>query len=146
MHGKGYGMPSSHAQFVAFFSVYITLWVLLRCSHLSSFKRTVVPLLSFSGAAAISLSRIYLSYHTPKQVLAGSVAGTILAIFWFSATSFLRYSNVKIADKTPWEWILWVGSLIYVKDMCLDVDLVEQDYNLWKAQAEVHKDGKNKVN
>lgn len=30
MHGNGYGMPSSHAQFVAFFSVYITLWVFLR--------------------------------------------------------------------------------------------------------------------
>lgn len=30
MHGEGYGMPSSHAQFVAFFSIYIILWVFLR--------------------------------------------------------------------------------------------------------------------
>lgn len=30
MLGKGYGMPSSHAQFVAFFAVYLGLWVLLR--------------------------------------------------------------------------------------------------------------------
>ena len=146
MHGNGYGMPSSHAQFVAFFSVYVSLWVLLRCGHLSSFKRTVIPLLSLIGATAVSSSRLYLSYHTPRQVFAGTFVGTILAIFWFSATSFLRHCDIKIADKTPWQWILWIGSLIYVKDMCLDVDLVEQGYNLWKAQAEAQKDGKNKVN
>ncbi|KAL8936552.1 MAG: hypothetical protein Q9216_004874 [Gyalolechia sp. 2 TL-2023] len=29
---KGYGMPSSHAQFVAFFSVYLTLFLLIRHS------------------------------------------------------------------------------------------------------------------
>ncbi|KAF8427318.1 hypothetical protein EV426DRAFT_589525 [Tirmania nivea] len=149
MHGKGYGMPSSHAQFVAFFSVYVTLWVFLRCGHLSPLKRTAVVLLSFSGATAISLSRIYLSYHTPKQVLAGTLAGTVLAVSWFCATSYMRQWKVKIVERTPWQWILWVGSLIYAKDMCLDVDLVEHGYDLWKAgqgEVEVQKDGKNKVN
>jgi len=44
--------------------------------------------------------------------------------------------------------MLWVGSLIYAKDMCLDVDLVEHGYDLWEAgrgEVEVQKDGKNKV-
>ncbi|TAQ85207.1 hypothetical protein B7494_g6468 [Chlorociboria aeruginascens] len=30
MHGKGYGMPSSHSQFVAFFSISLTLFLLFR--------------------------------------------------------------------------------------------------------------------
>ena len=119
------------------------------CGYLSSFKRTAVALLSFSGATVISLSRIYLSYHTPRQVLAGTLAGTVLAVSWFCATSYMRQCKVKIAGATPWQWILRVGSLIYVKDMCLDVDLVEHGYNLWKAdqgEVEVQKYGKNKVN
>lgn len=105
--------------------------------------------LSFSGAIAISLSRIYLSYHTPRQVLAGTLAGTVLAVFWFCATSYIRQCNVKIAERTLWQWILWVGSLVYAKDMCLNVDLVEYGYDLWKAgqgEIEVQKDSKKKLN
>ena len=120
----------------------------ISCNHLPSFKRAAVTILSLSGAAAISLSRIYLSYHTPKQVLAGTITGTVLATFWFYTTSYLRCCSIKMADKTPWQWIMWAGSLIWVKDMCLDVDLVEHDYNSWKAShgaMGIQKDGKSKV-
>ena len=156
MHWKGYGMPSSHAQFVAFFSVYTTLWVFLRwdniapscrsmlelisvirCNHFPLLKRVAVTILSFSGASAISLSRIYLSYHTPKQVLAGNIAGAGLAIFWFCTTSYLRRCDIRMVDRTPWQWIMWAGSFIWMKDMCLDVDLVEHDYNIWKTHSQV---------
>jgi len=137
MHGKGYGMPSSHAQFVAFFSVYTTLWVFLRCNHFPLLKRVAVTILSFSGASAISLSRIYLSYHTPKQVLAGNIIGAGLAIFWFCTTSYLRRCDIRMVDRTPWQWIMWAGSFIWMKDMCLDVDLVQHDYNIWKTHSQV---------
>lgn len=39
MHGKGYGMPSSHAQFVAFFATYLGLWLLLRVHYFSLSRR-----------------------------------------------------------------------------------------------------------
>ncbi|XP_064027319.1 dolichyldiphosphatase 1 isoform X2 [Pogoniulus pusillus] len=54
-----YGMPSSHAQFIWFFSVYSFLFLYLR---------------------------VYLLYHTWSQVLYGGVAGSIMAIAWFAFT------------------------------------------------------------
>ncbi|TKA61722.1 hypothetical protein B0A49_09999, partial [Cryomyces minteri] len=79
MNGKGYGMPSSHAQFVFFFSVSLTLFLLLRHNpyalHASpthiptSFaERALLSLAALASAAAVAGSRIYLNYHTPKQV------------------------------------------------------------------------------
>ncbi|KAF8477059.1 tryptophan synthase beta subunit-like PLP-dependent enzyme [Kalaharituber pfeilii] len=147
MHGKGYGMPSSHAQFVAFFSVYITLWVFLRNKHLPLIKRTFISLLSLTLATLIALSRIYLSYHTPRQVLFGALAGIFLAILWFIATSLLRTLPIKIFERTPWEWLMWAGSFVWVKDMCLEIDLVEHDYGVWKGiERRREANAKNKVN
>ncbi|KAF4789145.1 Dolichyldiphosphatase 1 [Turdus rufiventris] len=54
-----YGMPSSHSQFMWFFSVYSFLFLYLR---------------------------VYLLYHTWSQVLYGGVAGSIMAIAWFVFT------------------------------------------------------------
>uniref|UniRef100_A0A0D2XCM3 Dolichyldiphosphatase n=1 Tax=Fusarium oxysporum (strain Fo5176) TaxID=660025 RepID=A0A0D2XCM3_FUSOF len=54
IHGKGYGMPSSHAQFVAFWSVSLALFLLVRHKP----------------------PRVH-------QVVVGSVAGVISALGWF---------------------------------------------------------------
>src|SRR5689334_15028026 len=105
MHGKGYGMPSSHAQFVSFFSITLSLFLLFR--HVPHPTETHTPfsypqrvLLSFAAivsAAAVAFSRIYLSYHTPKQVLVGCAAGAIFALTWFAFTTFLRRAG----------WVEW---------------------------------------
>jgi dolichyldiphosphatase len=92
MHGRGYGMPSSHAQFVSFFSIFLTLFLLFRHvpkkptpSHtpLSMAARMGFSALALSNAALVAWSRIYLSYHTPKQVLVGCLAGVVSAVGWF---------------------------------------------------------------
>ena len=98
-------MPSSHAQFVAYFSAFLTLFVLLRHNphhaHASSthiptpyWQRLALALLSMAGAAAVAQSRIYLSYHTPIQVYAGVLAGVICAVGWFVVTSAARHWGV----------------------------------------------------
>ncbi|KAK4580248.1 hypothetical protein LTR86_000451 [Recurvomyces mirabilis] len=46
------------------------------------------------GAAAVAQSRIYLSYHTPRQVYAGVLAGVVCAVGWFVVTSAARHSGV----------------------------------------------------
>lgn len=105
MHGKGYGMPSSHAQFVAYFSTFLTLFLLLRHNphhpHASSthvpipvWQRAALAVLSICSAAAVAQSRIYLSYHTPRQVYAGAGAGVSCAISWFVATSIARHTGL----------------------------------------------------
>ncbi|MBZ3889515.1 Dolichyldiphosphatase 1 [Sciurus carolinensis] len=57
--GTKYGMPSSHSQFMWFFSVYSFLFLYLR---------------------------VYLLYHTWSQVLYGGIAGSLMAIAWFVFT------------------------------------------------------------
>ncbi|KAK9318999.1 hypothetical protein V1517DRAFT_333919, partial [Lipomyces orientalis] len=36
----GYGLPSAHAQFMAFYTTYVCLWMFLRAHHFSAQKRT----------------------------------------------------------------------------------------------------------
>ncbi|XP_023371989.1 dolichyldiphosphatase 1 isoform X3 [Otolemur garnettii] len=57
--GTKYGMPSSHSQFMWFFSIYSFLFLYLR---------------------------VYLLYHTWSQVLYGGIAGSFMAVAWFIFT------------------------------------------------------------
>ena len=100
--GKGYGMPSSHAQFVAFWAVSLTLFLLVRHrprafsrergmhNPLTLGTRAMISLGVLGTAAAVAWSRIYLSYHTPKQVAVGLIAGSICAVGWFTIVELVR--------------------------------------------------------
>ncbi|KAI9747011.1 MAG: hypothetical protein M1815_004733 [Lichina confinis] len=153
MYGKGYGMPSSHAQFVTFFATHLALFLLLRhrphstAGHgaLSWGTRVALSMLVVAGAGAVAVSRVYLRYHTPKQVLAGAVAGVLFALGWFSATTWLRRLGVvdALLDDP------WVRAL-RLRDLVVDEDLVEAGWLRWqdrvaarrgsttKDQAEAH--------
>ncbi|KAH8695125.1 PAP2 domain protein [Talaromyces proteolyticus] len=137
MHGKGYGMPSSHAQFVAYFSCYITLFLLLR--HKPNFsvtpnattfiQRAAVSVLACVGASAVAISRLYLNYHTKKQVLAGFAAGVLLSVAWFFTISFLRTTG----------WIDWalefpLSRALRVRDLVVSEDLTEAGWQRWEAR------------
>jgi dolichyldiphosphatase len=139
MYGKGYGMPSSHAQFVAFFSVSLTLFLLFRHSPpkrstpshtpLSLFSRVSLSLLALGNAALVAWSRIYLNYHTPKQVLVGVSAGVISALAWFIATTVLRRSG----------WLTWllntfVARLFRMRDLVVEEDLCQAGWEKWENQ------------
>jgi hypothetical protein len=76
MMGKGYGMPSSHAQFVAFFAVYLGLWVVVRHdpwktneskTHVPTpmWQRVALALAALGGAVAVAQSRMYV----PNSIL-----------------------------------------------------------------------------
>src|SRR5437763_4307341 len=110
MFGKGYGMPSSHAQFVTFFSLFLSFFLLFRhnpapsTTHTTTsfLERLVLSVMACVCAAAVAASRIYLNYHTPRQVLVGCAAGATTAIAWFLFTTFLRrYGWVDWALDNP---------------------------------------------
>ena len=72
MMGKGYGMPSSHAQFVAYFAVYLGLWVVVRHdpwktneskTHVPTpmWQRVGLALAALGGAVAVAQSRMYVT-------------------------------------------------------------------------------------
>jgi dolichyldiphosphatase len=137
MHGKGYGMPSSHAQFVAFFSVSLTLFLLFRHvphptethTPFNFFQRFLLSLCALASAAAVAWSRIYLSYHTPKQVIVGCIAGATFAVVWFVFTTFLR--------RTGWiEWGLdtYCARLLRIRDLVIQEDLVDPGWARWEEK------------
>jgi dolichyldiphosphatase len=91
-------MPSSHAQYAAYFSIYLALFLLFRhdpvnhpdASSTPFWRRLALAASSVFCAAAVAYSRIYLNYHTRGQVIAGCAAGAAYALGWFLATTVAR--------------------------------------------------------
>ncbi|KAL8838717.1 MAG: hypothetical protein Q9170_002019 [Blastenia crenularia] len=142
IRAKGYGMPSSHAQFVAFFSIYLTLFLLLRHSpHPSDThtpttfnQRVALSVLSLVFAATVCASRIYLSYHTVNQVLVGCSAGAGIALAWFALTALARQSG----------WIHWVldreeVASLRIRDLVVEEDLAESGWERWRIVSKRRK-------
>lgn len=135
-------MPSSHAQFVAFFAVYFSLWIYLRARHLPTYERVLISITSVVASVAVSISRIYLSYHTRLQVACGYSVGVVFALAWFGFTAWLRVTKLGQAGggwglealtggRKLWDWLLWATQIVYVKDLLADVDLVRWEWEVW---------------
>jgi dolichyldiphosphatase len=142
MLGKGYGMPSSHSQFVAFFSVSLSLFLLLRhqTTHHTSYRpstfseRLLVALLACLCAILVAVSRVYLSYHTPKQVWVGFGAGISFALAWFAFTTYLRSAR----------WIDWglgleISRNLRFRDLILTEDLQDAGWGRWEDRMAMMK-------
>ncbi|KAL5594798.1 hypothetical protein BROUX41_001707 [Berkeleyomyces rouxiae] len=151
--GKGYGMPSSHAQFVAFWSVTIALFMLVRHSPPGSTVATTrkavpkngtqaprsrsIPILerlfatvgAFGLAAAVASSRIYLGYHTLNQVLIGITAGVICALGWFFVTSMARQMGLL-----TWGLELPLVRWLRVRDLLLEEDPAAAGWEKWDTR------------
>ncbi|KAL4927485.1 phosphatase PAP2 family protein [Aspergillus undulatus] len=139
MFGKGYGMPSSHAQFVGFFAVYMGLFLLFRHSPNSPsqggpFFRVIASIAITLGAAAVAVSRIYLTYHTTRQVLAGCAVGVTFAFVWFILTGLLR----------SYGWIDWaldhaIARFLRLRDLVVSEDLAEAGWQRWEAKQKIRR-------
>ncbi|KAK5163628.1 uncharacterized protein LTR77_010577 [Saxophila tyrrhenica] len=143
MLGKGYGMPSSHAQFVAYFSTFLILFMLLRHdphSHPSA-STTHVPIpywqrVLLSGAAlvcaaAVAQSRIYLNYHKPRQVYVGVAAGAACAVAWFVVIGMARRHGLIdwLLDLPPARWAR-------LRDLVVHEDLVDAGWERWERRRQ----------
>ena len=149
MYGKGYGMPSSHAQFLAYFATSLSLFLLLRhhppaqhyrserpYSHkpLNLPQKISLSLLTSVLAAAVAASRVYLNYHTPTQVLVGCIAGVVSGLSWFVFTECLR--------RMGWlEWGLetWVARMGRWRDLVVEEDLAEAGWRVWEERRDKKK-------
>lgn len=135
-------MPSSHAQFVAFFAISLSLFLLLR--HRPSASTSYSPstlteraLLSFVAcccASAVAASRVYLNYHTSKQVLVGVGAGASAAIAWFIVTTILRRHK----------WIDWalensIARMLRMRDLVTTEDLVDAGWGRFELQRKARQ-------
>jgi dolichyldiphosphatase len=140
MYGKGYGMPSSHSQFVAYFSLSLSLFLLFRhvphpsATHTPASlpERALLSLLACFCAAVVAASRIYLNYHTPKQVLVGYAAGAAFALLWFIFTTYLRRARwIEWSLDTRW------SRLFRIRDLVVGEDLVDAGWERWESKRKL---------
>ena len=130
-------MPSSHAQFMAFFAAYLTLFLLYRHTptpasaypYCDFLLRAALTVGLCAGASAVAVSRIYLNYHTPRQVLAGCSAGLVCACAWFVLTGALRRSGW-----IDWALNLTVARLVRIRDLVVSEDMAEAGWQRWEVQ------------
>ncbi|KAJ8659859.1 hypothetical protein O0I10_004452 [Lichtheimia ornata] len=133
--GTGYGMPSSHAQFMAFFAVYgsLYLWSCMRLDHI------MYKVLATLGMVSLSLlvcySRIYLEYHSAMQVAAGMGVGSLYGLLWHWILEFvIRPSGIidRLLD-TP------LAKLFYLRDMRAIDNVARWEYHQWLQQRQKSK-------
>ena len=157
MNGKGYGMPSSHAQFLFYFATSVSLFLLLRHKPpafrsgkdkkkidvfdpawyqrpLNLVERLLLSCLVFALAASVAWSRTYLQYHTPRQVLVGCGAGLVVASAWFVVTSMLRREGW-----TAWGCDTWLGQALRLRDLVVEEDFAEAGWQQWCARRQAVK-------
>ena len=90
-------------------------------------------------AAAVVVSRVYLNYHTPKQVLVGCAAGASCAVAWFLFTTCLRRFG----------WLDWsldtkLARLVRMRDLVVDEDLVDAGWVRWESRKRKRDAGADK--
>ncbi|KAK4237821.1 PAP2 superfamily-domain-containing protein [Achaetomium macrosporum] len=188
--GKGYGMPSSHAQFVVFWAVAVSLFLLVRhrprpsrqeraaaavvrkgsseareqgkrdgtrhgglAADVSRAYRTggfpalntsieayahapwtlaergLVSAVVLLVAGLVAWSRVYLGYHTVRQVLAGCAAGAGCAAAWFAVTYLLRETGAL-----AWALELPPARWFRVRDLVVAEDLCQAGWEKWEER------------
>ncbi|KAF9170368.1 hypothetical protein BGX20_009069 [Mortierella sp. AD010] len=113
-----YGMPSSHAQLVAFFVCYISLQLVLMEPE-GSFGQWFLILLLQLYAWSVVWSRIQLGRHTISQVLVGAAIGAVYGMVWFAIWSWKVEDMIK-----HWQWMDRYG-VIQVRKMWKQLEMDE---------------------
>lgn len=116
------GWPSSHSQYMCFFSMYCTLLATRRLQFDDEFRRTFVALLPWPFALTVMYSRVYLGYHTTPQIIAGGSLGMILGAGWF----FLM--DNWVAEWFPWLEDTTVCQYLRIKDSSHIPDVIGFEY------------------
>ncbi|KAJ2556442.1 hypothetical protein EV175_002001 [Coemansia sp. RSA 1933] len=126
MHlGDGYGMPSSHSQFMTFFIAYTVVYLEAHTAANAIHKRAVQI-----GAVGLGLlvmaSRVYLGYHTVLQVLAGGLIGICSGCFWLWFVNRAIYNNKAVDIVLDWPICKW----LLLRDSRAVPDIALAEYRL----------------
>eukprot|EP00127_Corallochytrium_limacisporum_P003875 Clim_evm89s153 gene=Clim_evmTU89s153 len=77
-------MPSDHAQVSAFLVVYLTIYALANLTITPSALKYIGIMCMWVCGAAVMYSRVYLTYHTERQVYVGMGVGAALGLAWWA--------------------------------------------------------------
>lgn len=95
----------------------------------SVLERAGLSLVAAGIAAATAWSRVYLSYHTPRQVLAGCGAGAVSAVGWFIIVAVFRQTG----------WLSWIldtapARALRIRDLVVEEDISQAGWEKWKTK------------
>ncbi|KAG2216554.1 hypothetical protein INT45_006030 [Circinella minor] len=129
--GNGYGMPSSHAQFIWFFAIYGSLYLSKNIKVDHVIEKRIILVAMFFLAIVVCYSRIYLGYHNLLQVIAGGCVGSIFGLLWYKLLNYGLYS------------LGWIQSILnhplskryYLKDMRMIDNVAKWEYQQWEQQV-----------
>ncbi|KAF9914777.1 hypothetical protein BX616_007575 [Lobosporangium transversale] len=94
--GDGYGMPSSHSQFMAYFAAYMILLVYRNGASSGIVSPHFISAVVTLWSLLVVYSRVHLYYHTWQQVVAGSICGTLIGVgYYFFTQKFLRSKGMQ---------------------------------------------------
>ncbi|KAF8943756.1 hypothetical protein BGZ47_005080 [Haplosporangium gracile] len=94
--GDGYGMPSSHSQFMAYFATYMIILMYRNGASSRAVSPHVVTALVLIWSILVVYSRVHLYYHTWQQVVAGTICGCLFAAgYYFFVSRFLRSRGMQ---------------------------------------------------
>ncbi|KAF9433182.1 hypothetical protein BGZ76_009778 [Entomortierella beljakovae] len=113
-----YGMPSSHAQLVAFFVCYISLQLVLMEPEGSPGQWFLIMLLQLY-AWSVVWSRIQLGRHSISQVLVGAAVGAVYGMGWFAIWVWKVEEMIQ-----HWQWMDRYG-VIQVRKMWRQLEMEE---------------------
>ncbi|GAA5813014.1 hypothetical protein MFLAVUS_006480 [Mucor flavus] len=124
--GDGYGMPSSHSQFIWYFAVYGSLYLLKFIQLDHDIWKVLTIFAMFSLAILVSVSRIYLGYHTLNQVIIGSLVGIFFGLIWYTVTKLLHsFGAIDFILDLP------ISKKLYIRDMGLIDNVAQFEYEQW---------------
>lgn len=89
-------------------------------------------------ALAVAWSRIYLAYHTTRQVIAGSIAGSLFAVMWFVVVGILRQIGLL-----SWALDLPLARALRIRDLAVQEDICQAGWEKWEEKRIADKKNKS---
>lgn len=97
--------------------------------HHPHLTKLFLSLVLLSSAFLVCVSRVYLSYHTFRQVYIGYTVGAGFASVWFLVTEIARrLGYIDVLLEHP------LLRLYRVRDLCCEEDLVELGWSIWEEK------------
>ncbi|QEU61989.1 Cax4 [Kluyveromyces lactis] len=130
---SGYGMPSAHSQFMGFFTMYIGLRIWCQWGGLNKSHKILASFGLLLASSGVVVSRVYLGYHSVKQVLVGVSIGALLGTCHFLASTIVRYIGLV-------DWFLsWrIVQLFLIKDSCFQAPFsLKDEYNAYLQRRQL---------
>uniref|UniRef100_A0A1B6DK95 Dolichyldiphosphatase n=1 Tax=Clastoptera arizonana TaxID=38151 RepID=A0A1B6DK95_9HEMI len=132
-----YGMPSAHSQFMWFFATYVLYFIFIRLHHMNNnptmenIWKAVISSSCVSMAIIVTISRVYLQYHTWRQVICGAVVGFLFGSAWFALTYliFTPYFPIIVS----WR----ISELLLLRDTTLIPNVLWFEYTTTRLEARV---------